>query len=115
MVKLNLTTGKTEERATIKVTVEVMSWLKEDFGHQGADKLVLEETISPGTSIMDLLHLMADKYPRFGQKAFGNSKQDFLDYCAVILNGTFLSALAELNTELKAGDNVKLSPGFYGG
>jgi molybdopterin converting factor small subunit len=113
--KLDLTTRKTEEGKTIKVTVEVMSWLKEDFGHQGWDKLVIEETVSPGTSVMDLLRTIASKYPRFGQKAFANPNQDLLDYCAVIRNGTFISALADLNTELQDGDNIKLSPGFYGG
>lgn len=92
-----------------------MSWLKEDFDHEGWDKLFLEETVSQGTSIIDLLHLLAKKYPKFGKKAFADSNQSFFDYCAVIYNGTFLSALAELNTELKEGDNIKLSPGFYGG
>ncbi|HEY81799.1 MAG TPA: MoaD/ThiS family protein [Dehalococcoidia bacterium] len=111
---MDLTTRKTKEGQAIKVTVEVMSWLKEDFGHQGWDKLVIEETVSPGTSVMDLLRVIADKHPRFGQKAFAKN-QDFLDYCAVIRNGTFLSALADLNTELQDGDNIKLSPGFYGG
>lgn len=92
-----------------------MSWLKEDFDHEGWDKLFLEETVSQGTSIIDLLHLLAKKYPKFGKKAFADPKQSFFDYCTVISNGTFLSALAELNTELKEGDNIKLSPGFYGG
>lgn len=92
-----------------------MSWLKEDFDHEGWDKLVFEESISSGTSIMDLLHLMANKYQKFGKKAFGNPKQDFFDYCSTILNGSLLSAPAELNAELKEGDNIKLSPGFYGG
>ncbi len=100
---------------TIKVNIEVMSWLKDDFGHQSWGKLIVEETVSPGTSIMDLAHLLADKYPEFGRKAFTDLKQSFFDYCAVILNGRFLSAQAELNTELKEGDNIKLSPGFYGG
>jgi len=112
---MQLTAGKTKSEATIKVTIEVMSWLKEDFGHEGWDKLVFEETISPQTSIMDLLHLMADKYPKFSHKAFADPRQDFFDYCAVILNGSFLSNPAALNTELKEGDNIKLTPGFYGG
>lgn len=112
---MKLTAGETKGKAKLKVTIEVMSWLKEDFGHKGWDKLVLEEAISPGTSIMDLLRLMGDKYPKFGRKAFADPKQDFFDYCAVILNGSFLSAPAKLNTELKEGDDVKLSPGFYGG
>jgi len=92
-----------------------MSWLKEDFDHEGWDKLVFEETVSQGTSIIDLLHLMANKYPKFGQKAFTDPQKDFFDYCAVILNGSLLSAPAELNAGLKEGDNIKLSPGFYGG
>ena len=108
-------TGKRKGEATTKVTIEVMSWLKEDFGHEGWDKLLFEEAISPGTSIMDLLQIMADKYPKFGQKAFADPKQDFFDYCAVILNESLLSAPMTLNTELKEGDNIKLSPGFYGG
>lgn len=99
----------------MKATVEVMSWLKDDFGHKSWDKLIFEEAINPGTSIMDLAYLLADKYPEFGRKAFADQKQNFFDYCAVILNDRFLSAPAELNTKLKEGDNIKLSPGFYGG
>ena len=112
---MKLTAEKTKGGATVKVTIEVMSWLKEDFGHDGWDKLLFEETISPGTSIMDSLHLLADKYPKFGRKAFANPKQDLFDYCVVILNGSFLSNPAALKTELKEGDNIKLTPGFYGG
>jgi len=92
-----------------------MSWLKEDFDHEGWDKLVFEESVNPGASVMDLLHLLADKYSKFGKKAFADQNQNFFEYCAVILNGTFLSSANELNTELKEEDNVKLSPGFYGG
>ena len=103
------------EGGTIKVNIEVMSWLKDDFGHKGWDKLVFEEAIRSGTSLRDLAHLLADKYPEFGRKAFVDPKQSFFDYCAVILNGRFLSAQAELDTELKEDDNIKLSPGFYGG
>ena len=64
---------------------------------------------------MDLLQLLAGKYPKFRQKAFGSGQQSLLDYCAVILNDTFLSSEKQLNYELKEGDNIKLSPGFYGG
>jgi hypothetical protein len=107
--------GKTRDEATIEVTIEVMSWLKEDFGHQGWDRLSLAESVRPGTSIIGLFRLLGDKYPTFGRRAFTEHQKDFFDYCAVILNGTFLSRLADLNRELKAGDDIKLSPGFYGG
>jgi len=64
---------------------------------------------------MDLIQLLADKYQTFGKKAFSDQTQGFFDYCAVILNGKFISAPAELKTELKEGDTVTLSPAFYGG
>ncbi len=78
----------------MKITVEVMSWLKDDFGHKSPDRLVLEEAVNQGKSIMDLIHLMAKKYPKFGRKAFADPKQGIFDYCSVILNGSFLSAPA---------------------
>jgi len=112
---MGLTVRETKDKTSIKVTIEVMSWLKEDFGHDGWDKLVFKEAISPGTSIMNLLHTLAKKYPKFAKKAFADPNQDFFDYCAVILNRSFLSNLASLNTGLKEGDNIKLTPGFYGG
>lgn len=92
-----------------------MSWLKDDFGRKDSDKVDLAETINPDTSIMDLIHLLAKKYPQFGKKAFSSPNQGFFDYCAVILNGRFLSAPAEYDTKLKEADTVTLSPAFYGG
>ena len=100
---------------TIKVTVEVLSRLKEDFGHEGWDTLVIEETVPTGASIMDLLHTLAGKYSVFGKKAFAVEPKVTFDYCAVIRNGTFIADLAALDTELKDGDTIKLIPGLYGG
>jgi len=99
----------------IKVTIEVMSMLQDDFDHKGSGSLVLEEVVSPGTSIVDLIHLMADKYPRFGRKLLNGQKQDLLGDCLVILNGAIVSASTELNTGLKEGDTITFAPAFYGG
>jgi hypothetical protein len=59
-MKSGVARARVMNKATIKVSVEVMSWLKEDFEHEGWDRLVFDQ-------------------------------------------------------ELKDGDNVKLTPGFYGG
>ena len=100
---------------TMKVIVEVMSWLKADFGHEGWDRLVIEETVSKGSTIMDLLHKLAGKYPLFAKKAFALEPKVTFDYCAIIWNGKYLPALAGLDAELKDGDIIKLNPGLYGG
>jgi molybdopterin converting factor small subunit len=107
--------ARVKNTATVKVSVEVMSWLKEDFEHEGWDRLVFDQELTRNSSIMDLLQQLARKSPRFNQKAFIDSKDNLLDYSAVVFNGTFLSSLRNLDAELKEGDNLKLTPGFYGG
>lgn len=99
----------------MKISVEILSWLRDDFDRGSSEKPVLEEEVEPGVTIMDLLRNIAEKYPKFRQKAFGGTEQALFEYCIVILNGTFLSAPAELNRTLQEGDSVKLSPAFYGG
>ena len=113
-MKANMVNTKVEGRKRIKVNVEVMSWLKEDFDHEGWDRLVFDQETTSGSSLMDLVQDLAGKYPKFKQKAFA-PKQSFLDYCAVVHNDRFISALHDLNIKLKEGDNIKLTPGFYGG
>jgi len=99
----------------IKVTVEVMSRLKEDFGHSDQDKLIIEESVYQGTTIMDLLHLLSVKYPVFGNKAFAVEQKVTFDYCAIFWNGTLLTDLTDMDNELKDGNKVKLIPALYGG
>ena len=113
-MKLNTVKARVEGRKKVKVSVEVMSWLKEDFDHEGWDRLVYDHRTAAGSSIMDLLRELAQKYPKFNQKAF-DPKNSLLDYCAVVHNGRFISALDDLNITLEQGDNIKLTPGFYGG
>ena len=114
-MKSGVAGARARDKATVKVSIEVISWLKEDFEHEGWDRLVFDKEINRNSSIMDLLQQLAREYPKFNQKAFIDSKVNLLDYSAVILNGTFLSSLRNLDTELKEGDNIKLTPGFYGG
>lgn len=96
----------------IKVTIEVMSMLQDDFNYKSSDSPVLAEVVSPGTSIMDLIRLMVDKYPKFGKKAFDVQKQVLTDYCGVMLNGNFVFTSAQLNMELKEEDTVTFYPAF---
>ncbi len=98
---------------TVTVSVEILSWLKEDFGYKISDSVILKETIPQGTSMMDLLHSFAEKYPVFNRKTFGQ-KEGVTEYCMVIIHGKIVPP-AELNSPLKQGDIIKLTPAFYGG
>jgi molybdopterin converting factor small subunit len=96
-----------------EIPVEVMSWLKEDFNHETPGGLTLTETVTPKTSILDLVRRLADKYPAFKKKTFEH-KDGLTEYCMVILNGRLISP-AELSQEIKPGDKITLTPAFYGG
>jgi len=96
-----------------EVTIDVMSWLKEDFGHKGSGSLSFQETVSRSTSIMNLIRHLAEKFPKFRKKAFGQN-QDMTEYCLIILNGKIIST-AQLSQDLKPSDRITLSPAFYGG
>ena len=107
--------SKVKEQPTIKVSVEVVSWLKEDFGHDGWDRLAFDQEIPRSSTLMGLLQQLGKEYPKFRQKAFAEAGRNLLDYSAVVHNDTFLSSLQDLDIELKEGDEIKLAPGFYGG
>lgn len=96
-----------------EVPIEVLSWLKEDFGQKSPGGFAFRETVVRGTMIMDLLRHLGGKFPVFGKKAFGQ-KADMTEYCMVILNGRIISSV-ELSQELKPGDKIALTPAFYGG
>ena len=115
MTKSKTLTAHTTAKSTpgFEVIIEILSWLKEDFGQKAPGALALKETVARGISIMDLIRRLGDKFPIFGKKAFG-PRQDMTEYCMVILNGIIISSV-ELNQELKPGDKIALTPAFYGG
>jgi molybdopterin converting factor small subunit len=116
---LKMTRPKISDRVDAKsssefeVPIEVMSWLKEDFGQKSPGSLAFRETVANGMTIMDLIRHLGGKFPIFGKKAFGQ-KEDMTEYCMVILSGRIISSV-ELSQELKPGDKITLTPAFYGG
>ena len=103
-----------DKSETINITIEVLSWLKEDFNHKITDTVVLNESVGPETSLMDLLRALAKRYPAFARKTFGH-KDGLTEYCMVILNGEIVSPLDLEKKTLQEGDVIKLTPAFYGG
>lgn len=99
----------------ILVNLEVMSWLKEHFNYKGADRFVIKESVPGGCSVMELLRMLAGRYPVFGKKAFSVKQHITFDYCAVSLNGKLITGLPGLDSKLKDGDTIKLFPHIYGG
>jgi len=99
----------------IRVVVEIVAWLRDYFDYAGEGRLVFNETITPGTTVMGLVRLLSNRYPKFGKEAFEEQGHELSGNIAVILNGDTISSPAELDSELKEGDVVTLLPAFVGG
>ena len=98
---------------SFRVTIEVIPWLTDCFDHRGRGRLRIEENVGPGTTILELLQLLGQRYPRFGQAAFRG--EELGGHISVLLNGRWLQPSYNLEHELGSNDRVTLLPAFTGG
>jgi len=98
---------------SIRVTVEVVPWLTDYFGHGGQGRFRVDESVGPGTTILGLLRVLGQEYPLFGQAAFRG--EELSGHVSVMLNGRWLQPSYNLEHELKSNDRITLLPAFAGG
>ena len=81
MTKSKVLAGRIAPKSSseFEVPVEVLSWLKEDFGHRTPGAFAFSEKVTRGMTIIDLLHQLGARFPVFGKKAFAE-KQDLTEY-----------------------------------
>lgn len=58
-----------------------------------------------GSTIEDLLKLLVDRYPKLKEEFYTKSGE-LTEYVCVFVNDKPISALNEINTELKNGDEI---------
>ena len=100
-------------KAAVCVTVEVVPWLTDYFGHRGRGRLHLEERVVQGATVLDLMRNLATRYPGFAREAF--SQGELGGHIAVLLNGRWLQPSYNLDATLESDDTVTLLPAFTGG
>lgn len=99
----------------MQVRLEILPWLTTAFGGSGGKRLVLEEGITEGGSVGDLLAGLASRYPKFGEMAFDPVSRLLTGQVTVILNGLMVELAEGLDTQLRDGDGLMLVPAFVGG
>lgn len=80
------------------------------FGH-----LKLEQEVEEGATVKDLLYKLAMCHNDVIELAFDFESQKLTGMMGIVLNGTFIQLLDELNTKLTNGDSVVLLPAIDGG
>ena len=97
----------------VRVSIEVVPWLTDHFGHRGQGRLRLEERLPRGATVLDLVHRLAQEHPTFAGEAFRHGQLS--GHVAVLLNNRWLRPTHNLDTTLEPGDVVTLLPAFAGG
>ena len=95
------------------VHLEVVGWLVSAFGPYSG-RLKLEEAVSPGTSLDQLLRFLARKYPGFKKAAF-QPDGSYNGLMNVVVNDRLLSTPSEQESPLQDGDTIVLVPAYAGG
>ena len=98
---------------SLRVTVEIVPWLTDHFGHKGHGRLRIEEAVPRGTTILGLLNSLADRHSGFRQVALPNG--ELSGAISVLLNNRWLQPSYNLDYQLQDSDTVTLLPAFTGG
>ncbi len=94
----------------MKVKLEVLAELTDIFGKKRPGPLVLYEETGAGTTVRQLFESLAAKYAPFGETVFDPATQELVGDTVIMFNGRFFEPVSGLETPLKEGDTVMLSP-----
>jgi molybdopterin converting factor small subunit len=100
-------------RDSIQVTVEVVPWLTDHFGHKGHGRLSIQKAVPQGSTILDLLRSLAQEHPAFERVTF--NAREFNQVVSVLVNNTWLQPSHNMEHRLNEGDTITLIPAFTGG
>jgi molybdopterin converting factor small subunit len=101
-------------QASLRVKVEVLSWVARELGGQREDKAVWDEQIAEGETLGELMDRLADRFPSFG-KFYDPADRRLEEHVELVLNGRLYDLVGGFEARLEPGDTVLIFPGFSGG
>lgn len=78
-------------------------------------RLVFERDMEEGANLKDLIYKLATTHKDFMELVFDFKSQKLTGVVGIVLNGTFIQLLNELETKLNNGDVVVFVPAIDGG
>jgi molybdopterin converting factor small subunit len=95
--------------------VEIMPWFSRYFAAEHTGRLVLTMEVGDGITVRELLdEISADNRP-FRELAYDPDSHQLAGYVMLLLNGRLLELAGGMEARLKAGDTIRILPGFSGG
>ncbi|MHB0869118.1 MAG: MoaD/ThiS family protein [Chloroflexota bacterium] len=97
-----------------KVKVEILPWLSQIVAPEQSGRMLVEVEVQ-GDRMLDLLDLLAERYPHFAGKLYDVQRRDTTDLVEIAINGAMLNFGDLAGARLKEGDTVMLLSAFVGG
>lgn len=97
------------------IAVSILPWYSEALDPDHPATLVIEKEIPSGSSLRELLHGLADQYPKFKEVIY-DPQGDVLQPSVVIThNGRLVANSIARELPLTGGDQISLIPVYTGG
>jgi sulfur carrier protein ThiS len=102
-----------------RVTIELWFWLRnelgKDFESPSKMRSIREEKVEEGTTIRQLLHSLANRYPPIAQKIFDIKGKSIYPNIVVNYNDSVISPHIVHDQVLRDGDKITILPMYVGG
>ena len=98
-----------------RVRLEILPWVSDAFGGEGSGDVVLEEELTAGGTIGDVIKKLASENQTFSDFIFTDKPGELSGQVTIILNDRLLETVGGLDTNLNNGDIIRLFPVIAGG
>jgi molybdopterin converting factor small subunit len=98
------------------VHVEVLSWVNKYVGGAGTGEVRLDEEVSRGATVREVLRGVTGRHPELGRALWQDRQgREMSDNIEVMVNHAVLGVSHELDSPLADGDTVTLLGQYMGG
>jgi molybdopterin converting factor small subunit len=95
-------------KMTGNVTVRIPTALRPQAGDR-------DTVNAAGASVKEILGVLTSQYPELGRRLFQSNSQDLNRFINVYVNDEDIRFLENLDTPVKAGDELSIIPAIAGG
>jgi molybdopterin converting factor small subunit len=95
------------------VTVEIVSWITKFIGADGSGRRVMQEPLPPGATVRSVLRGLSQRYPVLHEALWHGDQLG--EHIEVLVNDAVLGVNHDLDSPLRAGDQISLLGQYMGG
>jgi hypothetical protein len=99
----------------VPVTVEITTWVTRLVGGDGTGSAVLEEPVTAGETVRDVLRRCSARFPQLHAALWDRSGAELGEHIEVLVNDAVLGVRHHLDSPVEGGERITLLGQFMGG